>query len=131
MIKKVKNGISESPARNIISNGTKIQGDIESDGDFRIEGIVNGNVKAKGKIVIGETGQVDGQMKCNSADISGKVKVKLEVSEQTTLRASCQFTGDIVTQKISIEPGAVFSGTCQMNKDKSPILPVKENKPGV
>lgn len=115
-----KNGNPESPARNIISNGTKIQGDIESDGDFRIEGIVSGNVKAKGKIVIGESGQIDGTMQCQSADISGKATVKLEVNELTILRATSLFTGDIITKKISIEPGAIFSGTCQMTKSTVP-----------
>lgn len=128
MIKKPKNGNGETPARNIISNGTKIKGDIESDGDFRIEGIVSGNVKAKGKIVIGQTGEVDGQMQCQSADISGKAKVKLEVNELTILRATSHFTGDIVTRKISIEPGAIFSGTCQMTKTTVPSqLQIKPN----
>lgn len=121
MIKKTKNGNGEGSARNIISNGTKIKGDIDSDGDFRIDGIVSGNVKARGKIVIGESGQVEGQMQCQSADIFGKANVKLEVSELTALRATSQFTGDIVTKKISIEPGAVFSGTCQMTKTSAPI----------
>jgi cytoskeletal protein CcmA (bactofilin family) len=120
MIKKMKNVNVDSPTRNIISNGTKIQGDIESDGDFRIEGVVSGNVKAKGKIVIGATGKVEGQIQCQSADISGEAKVKLEVSELTILRSTSLFTGDIVTKKISIEPGAVFSGTCQMHKTNAP-----------
>jgi cytoskeletal protein CcmA (bactofilin family) len=110
----MKNGIAEPQARNIIAQGTSIKGDIESSGDFRIEGALTGTIKVKGKIVIGESGQVDGQVYCQSADISGKAKVKMEVSELTSLRASCHFTGDIITKKISIEPGAVFSGTCQM-----------------
>lgn len=113
-MKKVKNGYGESQARNIISIGTKIKGDIESDGDFRIEGTVVGTVKAKGKIVVGETGNVEGQIFCLNADISGIVKAKLEVSELTSLRATSRFSGDIVTKKISIEPGALFSGSCQM-----------------
>ncbi|MEJ2595091.1 MAG: polymer-forming cytoskeletal protein [bacterium] len=111
----MKNGNGESPARNIIAQGTHIQGDIESGGDFRIEGSVNGTVKAKGKIVVGVSGRVEGQMICQSADISGKVKIKLEASDLTSLRATSEFIGDIATKKISIEPGAVFSGSCQMS----------------
>lgn len=110
----MKNGNGDNQARNIIAVGTKIKGDIESDGDFRIEGAVVGTVKAKGKIVVGETGSVEGQINCLNADISGKVQAKLDVGELTTLRASSKLTGDIVTKKISIEPGAVFSGSCQM-----------------
>lgn len=111
----MRNGNGDGSARNIIAQGTKIQGDIESGGDFRIEGSVNGTVKAKGKIVVGDSGQVEGQIQCQSADISGTAKVKLEVSELTVLRATCRFTGDISTKKLSIEPGAFFSGTCQMS----------------
>lgn len=122
----MKNGTTEPQARNIIAPGTKIKGDIESSGDFRIEGSLNGTIKVKGKIVIGESGQVDGHIFCQSADVSGKAKVKMEVSELTSLRASCQFTGDIITKKISIEPGAVFSGTCQMGTSSSGFAePVK------
>ena len=110
----MKNGITEPQARNIIAQGTVIKGDIESSGDFRIEGKINGTIKVKGKIVIGDSGDVEGQVFCQSADISGKAKIKIEVSELTSLRANCKFSGDIITKKISIEPGAVFSGTCQM-----------------
>ena len=113
-MKKVKNGNVENQARNIIAVGTKIKGDIESDGDFRIEGAVVGTVKAKGKIVVGETGSVEGQIQCLNADISGNVQAKLDVGELTTLRASSKLAGDIMTKKISIEPGAIFSGSCQM-----------------
>ncbi len=110
----MKNGITEPQARNIIAQGTTIKGDIESNGDFRIEGSIKGTIKVKGKVVIGESGDVEGQVYCQSADISGRAKIKMEVTELTSLRANCNFSGDIITKKISIEPGAIFSGTCQM-----------------
>ena len=122
----MKNGNGEGPARNIIAQGTNIQGDIESAGDFRIEGSVSGTVKAKGKIVVGVSGKVEGQLICQSADISGKAKIKLEVSELTSLRATSEFSGDIITKKISIEPGAIFSGTCQMSASVATPNALKE-----
>ena len=121
----MKNGNEESQTRNLISQGTRIQGDIESAGDFRIEGFVNGTVKAKGKIVVGESGQIEGQVLCQSADISGRAKIKLEVAGLTILRATSKFSGDIITKKISIEPGAIFSGTCQMAAAEVPESPLK------
>ena len=126
-MKKIISSNGESPARNIIAQGTAIKGEIESAGDFRIEGTVSGSVKAKGKIVVGESGSVEGEVICQSADISGKANIKLEVAELTTLRATCDFTGDIVTKKISIEPGAVFSGTCRMNSLKVPYSDEKKD----
>ena len=120
----MKNGITEPQARNIIAQGTSIKGDIDSSGDFRIEGKLVGTVKVKGKIVIGESGSVEGQIHCQSADISGYAKVKMEVTELTSLRANCKYEGEIITKKISIEPGALFSGTCQMgNTSTSTINP--------
>lgn len=124
-MKKIKNGNGENQARNLIAHGTRIEGDIDSAGDIRIEGYISGTVKTKGKIVVGESGQIEGQVQCQSADISGRAKIKLEVSELTTLRATSNFTGDIITKKISIEPGAVFSGSCQMASAKVPEPPVK------
>lgn len=124
-MKTVKNGYSENQARNIIALGTKIKGDLDSDGDFRIEGSLVGTVRAKGKIVIGETGNVEGEIYCQNADISGTVKAKLEAGELTTLRATSKFSGDITTKKISIEPGALFSGSCQM----AALATKTENRP--
>lgn len=118
-MKKIINGTTDAQARNIIAQGTTIKGDIESNGDFRIEGILIGMVNVKGKVVVGESGSVEGQIRCQNADISGSAKVKLEATELTSLRATCKFEGDIVTAKISIEPGAVFSGTCQMGTSRS------------
>ncbi len=119
----MKNGNGDTVARNIIAQGTTIQGDIISSGDLRIEGSINGTVKVKGKVVIGETGSIEGQVQCQSADISGNAKIKLEASELTTLRATSNFSGDIITKKISIEPGAIFSGTCQMGSTSQPAVP--------
>ncbi|NOX85300.1 MAG: polymer-forming cytoskeletal protein [Chlorobi bacterium] len=119
----MKNGNGDTVARNIIAQGTTIQGDIISSGDLRIEGSLNGTIKVKGKVVIGETGNVEGQVHCQSADISGTAKVKLDASELTTLRATSKFSGDIITKKISIEPGALFSGTCQMGSPSQPPVP--------
>ena len=123
-MKKYKNGTNDSQVPNIIAQGTSIVGDIISEGDFRIEGSIKGTIKAKGRIVVGKSGNVDGEITCSDVDVCGIVKGKLEVMNLTILKATANFSGDIVTKKISIEPGAVFSGTCQMASN----TPVNENK---
>ncbi|MDT8393765.1 MAG: polymer-forming cytoskeletal protein [Bacteroidales bacterium] len=100
---------------NMIGAGTTIKGDIQSNGDFRIDGSLIGSVNSKGKIVIGETGNVEGEVVCKNADISGKLKAQITVSELLTLKATALLTGEITTSKLSIEPGAKFSGTCNMS----------------
>lgn len=123
-MKKYKNGNGDSQVPNIIANGTSIVGDIISEGDFRIEGTIKGTIKAKGRIVVGESGNVDGEITCSDADVCGTVKGKLEVINLTVLKATAKYSGDVITKKISIEPGAVFSGTCHMAAN----TPVNEKK---
>lgn len=110
-----KNQANDSQSVNLLGTGTSFKGDIESDGDFRIDGKLTGSIVSKGKIVIGSTGFVEGEILCQNADISGNVKAKLEVRELISLKASAVFSGDIKTGKLAIEPGAQFSGSCQMS----------------
>jgi cytoskeletal protein CcmA (bactofilin family) len=117
VVMKSKNGINDKQVPNIIAQGTNIIGDIESDGDFRIEGSVKGKITAKGRIVVGASGNVDGEINCGDADIFGSVKGNLEVISLTVLKATAVFSGDVTTKRISIEPGAIFTGTCQMKPE--------------
>lgn len=104
----------EAPSVNIIGAGTVIEGDIKSDGDIRIDGTLNGSLSTKGKLVLGITGIVDGEVSCQNGDISGTISGKIKVAELLSLKATSKLTGDITTNKLSIEPGANFSGSCAM-----------------
>ena len=104
----------ENPSINIIGAGTVIEGDIKSDGDVRIDGTLNGSLIIKGKLVLGTTGMVEGEASCQNADISGTINGKVKVAELLALKATSKLTGDITTNKLSIEPGANFSGSCTM-----------------
>ncbi len=120
-MKKGKNGNGDSQVPNIIAQGTNIIGDIHSEGDFRIEGSIKGKIEAKGRIVVGESGNVEGEITCSDADICGKVVGKLEVINLTIFKATSFFSGDVITKKISIEPGASFTGTCTMGSENKPV----------
>jgi cytoskeletal protein CcmA (bactofilin family) len=99
---------------NQIMAGTTLTGDVACDGNIRIDGTLKGNLVAKGKVVIGPSGIVDGEINCQNADISGTVKARVTVSELLSLKASAKLTGDISTNKLAIEPGANFTGACSM-----------------
>lgn len=105
----------EVPNINLIGPGTVIKGDIKTNGDFRIDGTIVGNVICKGKIVVGKSGSIEGEINCQNAEISGNIKGKLMISEQLSLKSSAKIQGEISTQKIAIEPGAFFTGNCNMN----------------
>jgi len=108
---------TETPAINLISLGTEITGDVKSTGDIRIDGMLTGNLNTKGKIVIGPTGKVNGEVICKNSEVSGTVEGRIIVNQLLILKASSKIFGDIATSKLSIEPGAVFSGNCKMSEN--------------
>jgi cytoskeletal protein CcmA (bactofilin family) len=105
----------DNTAINLISTGTEITGDIKSNGDIRIDGTLTGNLNTKGKVVIGTTGKVKGEVICKNSEVAGIIEGKINVGQLLNLKASSKILGDIFTSKLSIEPGAVFSGNCKMS----------------
>jgi len=127
-----KNKEVEVPSINLLSSGTEVKGEIRLSGDFRIDGTFSGTINCKGKVVVGPTGRIDGEIICQNADFSGEVKATVKVTELLTLKETARFTGDITTNKISIEPGAKFSGNCTMESTgvKTTISPLlKQDDP--
>ena len=99
---------------NMIGTGTTINGDIQSKGDIRVDGTLKGSVTTEGKVVLGKEGVIEGDVVCKNADVSGILKAKITVSQLLSLKTSAKLNGDITTNKLSIEPGAEFTGSCSM-----------------
>lgn len=117
-----KNQNMDASSVNLIGNGTKISGDITSAGDVRIDGTLVGNIIISGKFVLGSHGVVEGNITCANAEIGGEAKGTIEVSETLALKSTAKVNGDIITSKLMIEPGALFTGSCNMGaKVKSMI----------
>ena len=100
-----------------IENSTTIKGDIISEGDFRIDGALEGSIKTKGKVVVGKGGSIKGNVSCSNADIEGKINGKLFVSQALSLRSNSIIDGDVVIGKLIVESGATFNASCSMNKE--------------
>mgnify|MGYP001545575660 FL=1 len=109
-----KNLDPQAPARNRIGPETTIKGDIISEGNFRIDGTLEGSINTKGKVVVGEKGLIQGEVYCQNADVEGTIKGKLQVTQLLALKATANINGDILVDKLSIEPGANFTGSCKM-----------------
>jgi cytoskeletal protein CcmA (bactofilin family) len=112
--KNTKNQDLNQGSYNLIGPGTLIKGDITSKGDIRIEGCLNGTIILKAKLVIGQTGTVEGNIEAQNADVSGTINGNVVVAELLFLKASARINGDIVTGKLVVESGAVFNGSCIM-----------------
>ncbi|MFD2566921.1 bactofilin family protein [Pseudotenacibaculum haliotis] len=100
--------------RNVVAKNTSIVGDIKSEGDFRIDGTLEGNLVTDGKVIIGVDGFIKGKVESTHADIEGKFSGELLVQETLTIKASAHISGDVIIGKLSVEPGATFNATCAM-----------------
>ncbi|CAH8282794.1 cytoskeletal protein CcmA (bactofilin family) [Mariniflexile fucanivorans] len=112
--KKEKQSIEGLSSQNIISQGTKIVGDFTSEGDFRIDGTLEGNIKTSGKVVVGKSGFIKGTLQGTDAYFEGKFNGKLALSGTLTLKATANIDGEVVAGKLAVEPGANFNVTCIM-----------------
>ena len=99
---------------NVVAKNTAIIGDIISEGDFRIDGTLEGNIKTKWRVIIGVSGSVKGKIDAVNSDIEGKFSGDLLVQETLTIKATAVISGDVVIGKLSVEPGATFNASCSM-----------------
>ncbi|CAI8359044.1 MAG: Uncharacterised protein [Polaribacter sejongensis] len=100
--------------RNVIAKNTTIVGDIKSDGDFRIDGTLEGTLTTNGRVIIGLDGFIKGKVEATNADIEGKFSGELLLSNTLTIKASANISGNVVIGKLSVEPGAAFNAACEM-----------------
>ena len=110
--KKVEAEITSSS--NTIGKGTVIYGDIETHGNLRVEGKVEGNIKTKSKIVLGKSSIVIGNISAQNAEIEGSVKGEVHVFDNLILKQTSVIQGDIITEKLVVESGSQFNGGCKM-----------------
>jgi cytoskeletal protein CcmA (bactofilin family) len=110
-----KTTTSESTnALNSLVKGTTVEGTIYSESDIRVDGVIKGNLTCKAKVIIGPTGFIDGEVKCENAMIEGKLSGKLRVTDLLSVKETAEIIGDVVTGKLLVQPGAIFNVTCNM-----------------
>ncbi|MGY6561372.1 MAG: bactofilin family protein [Luteibaculaceae bacterium] len=120
--KNSKSGSVVSPeSLNRIVHGTSISGEINSEGNIRIDGKVEGTIKTKGRLVIGETGFVKGNIFCQEADIEGKFEGNIQVNGLLSLKSKSSITGDANFTNLLVEEGAKLSCTCNINQKKTDV----------
>lgn len=109
---------------NIIGTETRLHGDLESEGDIRVDGTIEGHVTVKQRLVLGEGGVIKGDIEADDAVISGLLQGNIRVEKTLVLKSTSKIEGDISTDKIIIESGAQFNGRCSMNM-QLPSVPQK------
>lgn len=118
-----------------IGKSVVIKGELSGSEDLYIDGQVEGSIELKGnRLTVGPNGRVKANVNARSAVIQGKMEGNIHASDRVDLKQSAVVTGDIATQRISIEEGAYFRGGVDIQKE-APRQEVKpeakiEAKPG-
>jgi cytoskeletal protein CcmA (bactofilin family) len=125
-----KNTEMDNQTINLIGTGTIIEGNVTSNGDIRVDGTLKGVLNTKGKVIVGESGKINGEVHCKNFEVEGNIDGKVFISELLSLRAKSKLTGEITTNKLAIEPGATFTGKCDMSGSNQPAFGKPEESKG-
>ena len=96
-----------------ISAGTVIKGEIVSPNDIRIDGTFEGRIQSKGRVVVGESATIKGDIVCENVDLWGKVEGNLFVKDTLSLKEGCVVSGNLHIRRLSVELGSTFNGNCK------------------
>jgi cytoskeletal protein CcmA (bactofilin family) len=114
--KNKSNGMSgaSSTATNSLVQGTNLEGSIQADTDIRIDGTLTGSLNCKGKVIIGPTGYISGEITCENAVIEGRFEGILIVGDVLHIKETAKVEGDVSTNKLVVQPGSIFNVKCKM-----------------
>lgn len=103
-------------AVNLLCEGTVIVGDITTKNDIRVDGVIKGKIVTSGRLVVGSTARIEGNIECANIDVQGVVVGDIVVTGTLSLKAPARITGNISYGVMSVEPGVMFNGNCQTLK---------------
>ena len=107
----------DTKKHNVFAKGTKIIGNITSDGDIRVDGEIEGEIVTSGRVVLGKSSVVNGIITCPNAEILGEFNGQLLIADTLSIRDTAKVTGEVTTKKLAIDVNALFNGTCKMNQE--------------
>jgi len=99
---------------NRIASGSEFRGSLNSNSDIRIDGFFDGKITTTGKLVIGDSARLVGEAVAKSCDVWGEMDGKILLKEYFGLRKTGSFKGKIACNKVFIEEGGVFNGSCKI-----------------
>ncbi|HEX6261089.1 MAG TPA: polymer-forming cytoskeletal protein [Woeseiaceae bacterium] len=103
----------------IIAPGTRIKGDCDTDGTLRVEGTVEGMIRAAKAVVVGKDGVVTGDITTQDAVIGGKVTGTVTAESRLELQATCVIDGEIRARRVKLDEGGRVNGKVAMGENVS------------
>ncbi len=116
-----KNTDTNKPSnkQNILGFGTTVTGNISCDGPIRIDGKLEGNISSKNKVIIGKTGEIEGDILANDVDIEGRANGKILSKNTIYIKSTAKVVGEVASKSLSIEEGATFNAMSKTNKEET------------
>ena len=105
---------ASTTSSNSLVQGTNMEGNVQADKDIRIDGTLRGSLNCKGKVIIGPTGYITGDITCENAVIEGRFEGVLIVGDVLHVKETAKIDGDVFTQKLVVQPGSIFNVKCKM-----------------
>jgi len=110
----VSQGRGASDVVSVIGPGMKVLGDCVTDGTLRVEGTVEGGVRAAKAVVVGKGGTIRGDIETQDAVVAGRVSGSITAESRVELQAGCRVEGDIHSRRVRLEEGGVVDGRLEM-----------------
>ena len=128
-------GSSSNDRRNVhgevngfLDAGSHMKGELHFEDTFRIEGKLTGSVVSKGQLIVGQGGEIEGDIRVERIYISGTVRGTLHAGELIDIAATGKVVADLFTPSLTIENGAFFEGRCSMQASSLEQKPKEASK---
>lgn len=108
----------EGELNGFVDAGSHLQGELRFETTFRVDGKVEGTIVSSGTLVVGEGGEVDGEVRVGQIFVSGTVRGSVQASRKIQLCAAGKIFADLETPSLVIEDGAIFDGRCTMSRER-------------
>ncbi len=117
---------------NIVGEGTVFEGTLRAESNVNVSGRVVGKLIVNGRAVISQNGRVEGELRATNAAVGGTIEGEIFVEERLELESTAHVDGSIQTDRLVVEEGAVFTGSCKMGDaiDTDDIMPPAKRASG-
>lgn len=122
MFKKSFNNEVIGAQATIIAAGTQIRGNMDSQGDIRVDGMLIGNLKTNSKVLVGPKGSIQGDVIADQADVQGSITGNVQVNGLLSMQAGCHIHGNVHTGQLQVHASATFNGACHMTAPGASVV---------
>jgi cytoskeletal protein CcmA (bactofilin family) len=115
-----KSDPNASELNGFLDRGSRLDGELHFENSFRIDGKLTGKVTSEGGLIVGESGEVDGEIVVGRALVSGTVRGRVRAAQRIQLAPTARVFAELHTPTLIIEEGALFDGRCLMTREDKP-----------